>query len=71
MQIEQALYGRSTSRYCTFVGENLMTWKSKKQQIAARSSAEAKFKSIVKGICERMWLRSLMKELNIANGESI
>ena len=33
---------RSTSGYCTFLGENLVTW-SKKQNVVARSSAEAKF----------------------------
>ncbi|RVX07731.1 Retrovirus-related Pol polyprotein from transposon RE1 [Vitis vinifera] len=34
---------RSTSGYFTFVGGNLVTWKSKKQNVVARSSAEAEF----------------------------
>ncbi|RVX23324.1 Retrovirus-related Pol polyprotein from transposon TNT 1-94 [Vitis vinifera] len=35
---------RSTSGYFTFVGGNLATWKSKKQNVVARSSAEAEFR---------------------------
>ncbi|WJZ94996.1 hypothetical protein VitviT2T_013797 [Vitis vinifera] len=35
---------RSTSGYFTFVGGNLVTWKSKKQNVVAHSSAEAEFK---------------------------
>ncbi|RDX89226.1 hypothetical protein CR513_29072, partial [Mucuna pruriens] len=34
---------RSTSRYCMFLGGNLVTWRSKKQNVVARSSVEAKF----------------------------
>ncbi|RDX70453.1 putative mitochondrial protein, partial [Mucuna pruriens] len=34
---------RSTSGYCMFLGGNLVTWKSKKQNVVARSSAEAEF----------------------------
>ncbi|RVX03778.1 Cycloartenol synthase [Vitis vinifera] len=30
--------------YCTFVGNNLVTWRSKKQSVMARSSAEAEFR---------------------------
>ena len=32
---------RSTSGYCIFISENLVSWKSKKHDIVARSSVEA------------------------------
>ena len=34
---------RSTPKYYTFVGGNLVTWRSKKQPIVARSNVEANF----------------------------
>ncbi|CAA6670327.1 unnamed protein product [Spirodela intermedia] len=43
---------RSTLAYCTFVCGNLMTWRSKKQQVVARSSTEAGFRALAQGICE-------------------
>ncbi|RVW45092.1 Retrovirus-related Pol polyprotein from transposon TNT 1-94 [Vitis vinifera] len=37
---------RSTSGYCSFVWGNLVTWRSKKQSVVARSSAEAEFRAM-------------------------
>ena len=34
---------KSTTGFCTFVDENLVTWKIKKQNVVARSSAEAEY----------------------------
>lgn len=60
---------RSTSGYCTFVGGNLVTWRSKKQSVVARSSAEAEFRAMAHGVCELLWLKSLLKELGFDNKE--
>lgn len=43
---------RSTSRYCTFLGGNLVTWRSKKPNVLARSSAKVEFQAMAKGVCE-------------------
>ena len=37
---------RSTTGYCTFLGGNLITWRSKKQNVVARSSAKLEFRAI-------------------------
>lgn len=42
---------RSTSGYCTFLWGNLVTWKSKKRSVIARSSAETQFRALTNGIC--------------------
>ena len=54
---------RSTSGYCSFVWGNLVTWRSKKQSVVARSSAEAEFRAMAQGICEGIWLNRLLEEL--------
>ena len=56
---------RSTSRYCTFLGGNLATWRSKKQPVVARSSTEAEFKAIAQGICELLWIKIILINLGI------
>ena len=56
---------RSTSGYCMFVGGNLVSWRSKRQSVVARSTAEAEFRSMASGLCETMWLRILLSELGL------
>ena len=59
-----AIYDRrSTSEYFTFVSGNLFTWRSKKQNVVAHSSAEAEFRGMTLGICEALWLKLLLMDL--------
>ena len=43
-----------------------MTWRSKKQNVVALSSAEAKFCGMAKGLCELLWLKRLLDEIGFA-----
>ena len=54
---------RSTFGYCSYVGAIVVTWRSKKQTIVARSSIEAEFRALANGICEGMWIKRLLEEL--------
>lgn len=57
--------GRSTSGYCSYVWGNLVTWRSKKQSVVSRSSAEAEFRALAHGICEGIWLKRVLQELKV------
>ena len=48
---------RSTSRYCVFFGGNLVLWKSKKQSVVSRSSAESEYRAMAQSVCEIMGIR--------------
>lgn len=62
---------RSTSGYFTFLGGNLVTWKSKKQNVVARSSAEAEFRGLANVLCETLWLRLLLHDLGYLSEQPI
>nr|CBL94171.1 Reverse transcriptase (RNA-dependent DNA pol [Malus domestica] len=54
---------KSTTSYYTFVGGNLVTWKSKKQNVIAKSSAEAEYRLMASTTCELIWLKGLLSDL--------
>ena len=60
---------RSTLGYCNFVWGTLVTWRSKKQNVVARSSAEVEFRAMAHGICELIWLRRISGGLEIKSAE--
>lgn len=41
---------RPNAGYFMFVGENLVSWRSKKYNVVASSSAEAEFRGLTEGI---------------------
>jgi len=56
---------RSVTGYLVKFGEALVSWKSKKQETVARSSAEAEFRSMASCVAEVIWLVGLFRELGI------
>ena len=56
---------KSTTGYCTFLGGNPVTWRSKKQNVVERSSTESEFRAIAQGLCELLWLKIILDELRI------
>ncbi|GKA27238.1 ribonuclease H-like domain-containing protein [Tanacetum coccineum] len=54
----------STSGYCIFLGNNLLSWSFKRQHTLSRSSAEAEYRGVANVVAETAWLRNLLRELH-------
>nr|KYP62604.1 Copia protein [Cajanus cajan] len=55
----------STFGYCMFLGDSLVTWRSKKQDKVSCSSAEAKFRALAQGMCEGLWMKIILDDLKV------
>ena len=62
---------RSTTGYCTFVGGNLVTWKTKKQKVVSCSSAESEYRAMRKLTNELIWMKAVLKDLGIEDSRPI
>uniref|UniRef100_A0A2N9GXN5 Reverse transcriptase Ty1/copia-type domain-containing protein n=1 Tax=Fagus sylvatica TaxID=28930 RepID=A0A2N9GXN5_FAGSY len=56
---------RSTSGITVFLGNNPITWMSKKQHMVSRLSTEAEYRSLVTGVAELAWLRQIICDLGL------
>ncbi|WMV52255.1 hypothetical protein MTR67_045640 [Solanum verrucosum] len=56
---------KSVSGYLVLLGDNPISWKSKKQETISLSSAEAEYRSLQKVVGELVRLSRLLSELNV------
>ncbi|XP_059438634.1 uncharacterized mitochondrial protein AtMg00810-like [Corylus avellana] len=56
---------RSITGFCVFLGNSLVSWKSKKQHTISRSSTETECRAMASTACELTWLVSLLHDFHI------
>lgn len=56
---------RSVAAYCVFIGNNLVSWSSKKQTVVARLSTESEYRALAHTAAEIAWIHQLLTELSI------
>jgi hypothetical protein len=54
---------RSTTGYCFLLGSFLISWRSKKQSVVARTSTEAEYRVLADATSELLWLRWLLTDM--------
>jgi len=55
----------SISSHCFFLGQSLISWRTKKQPTVSRSSSEAEYRAMASATCELQWLLYLLRDLHI------
>lgn len=60
----------STSGFMFFLGGSVISWSSKKQSIVTLSTCEAEYVASTSCTCHAIWLRRLLKELNLPQIEA-
>ncbi|GAU43223.1 hypothetical protein TSUD_241130 [Trifolium subterraneum] len=62
---------RSTTGLCFFLGNSLISWKSKKQAVVSRSSSEAEYRALAQTTCEAQWLIYLLQDFHITHSSPV
>nr|GEV78095.1 ribonuclease H-like domain-containing protein [Tanacetum cinerariifolium] len=58
---------RSVTRYCGFMNNSLVSWKSKKQNTISKSSTEAEYRVLASVTSEVIWVLKILKDLDCSN----
>ncbi|CAM8993843.1 unnamed protein product [Rhodiola kirilowii] len=56
---------RSITGHCVMLGPCVISWKTKKQPVVSRSSAESEYRSMAAVCCELTWLARLVSDMGI------
>nr|XP_016437230.1 PREDICTED: uncharacterized mitochondrial protein AtMg00810-like [Nicotiana tabacum] len=56
---------KSVTGFCIKLGASHISWKAKKKSTISRSSVEAKYRSMEHTVAELIWLKGLLKELQV------
>ncbi|CAM8988557.1 unnamed protein product [Rhodiola kirilowii] len=56
---------RSITGHCVMLGPSIISWKTKKQPVVSRSSAQSEYRSMAVVCCELTWLARLIGDMGV------
>ena len=62
---------KSLTGYCVFLGDALVSWRSKKQSIVSSSSSEAEYRAMATTTCELTWILHLLQDLHVKHDKLV
>ncbi|KAL5581773.1 hypothetical protein UlMin_014215 [Ulmus minor] len=57
---------KSVTGFCIFLGDSLISWKSKKQTVVSQSSTEVEYRAMASTTKEIVWLRWLLADMGVS-----
>lgn len=57
---------RSATEYCFLLEDSLLSWRSKKQMVVARSSTKVEYCALVKTIAKPIWLHWSLQDMGVS-----
>ncbi|XP_020674562.2 uncharacterized protein LOC110093877 [Dendrobium catenatum] len=62
---------RSTSGFCTFLGETLISWTVKKQTTVSRSSTESEYRALASATADTIWIKRLLADFQVSHTQPV
>ncbi|PKU68032.1 Retrovirus-related Pol polyprotein from transposon TNT 1-94 [Dendrobium catenatum] len=62
---------KSTSGFCTYLGDTLVSWTVKKQPTVSRSSTESEYRALASATADTIWIKRLLADFRITHNQPI
>ncbi|KAI0493211.1 hypothetical protein KFK09_027487 [Dendrobium nobile] len=62
---------KSTSSFCTFLGDTLISWTVKKQNTVSWSSTESEYRALASATANTIWIKRLLADFRVTHSQPV